>query len=144
MTTYLLDTNCLLSYITDRSPEQQSVISELPQDASSARCQLVVTNSVAMELVFVLRKVYARSAQETGDVLVNLSKTPGVMFLAEAGWSSVAENWPNPFRDYGDAVLATTARAHQIPVLTFDQQFRATFLKQRIGCSLLHAPRGSQ
>lgn len=136
MSALLLDTNCLLSYVTDRDLAQQALVNEYFQDAASFRCELSIINSVAMEFVFVLKKIYKQEQQEIAYLPTKLHGLPGVTMVSEAPWSMAVSLWPTPFRDYGDAVLAATASHHRLSVITFDQHFRASLIGQRIGCIL--------
>lgn len=40
MNKYLIDTNCLISFVTDRNPEQQKIISKYFEDAADLKCDL--------------------------------------------------------------------------------------------------------
>jgi len=58
MKKYVVDTNCLISYVTDRNPKQQEEMSDYFEDAADLKSQLVILGSVLVEFVYVLSAVY--------------------------------------------------------------------------------------
>lgn len=60
MKKYIIDTNALISFVTDRNAAQQQVVAPLFEAASRLKCTLVCHQSVVTEFVFVMDKVYGR------------------------------------------------------------------------------------
>jgi len=123
MTDYLIDTNCLLSYFTDRSPAQHAVISRYVLRASRLELSLSVTPHVLSELVYVLCRVYQEPDTRVADLVTKTLDTPGINYLDTHPVRAVLALWPGEMAGYGDAVLAATARKTGLPVLTFDRAF---------------------
>ena len=58
MKRYILDTNALISYVTDRNPDQQRKIARIFQLAAKLREVILCPQNVLTEFIFVLDKVY--------------------------------------------------------------------------------------
>ena len=123
MKKYLIDTNCLISFITDRDPGQQRIIAKYFEDASDIKCELVIVDSVITELVYVLEKVYRINIKIISDILHSLIETPGITVHHNFDLSKILKLWPDKIRDYGDAVIASHAIGEKLKVITFDQNF---------------------
>jgi len=127
----VLDTNVLVSFLTDRNAEQQEQASALFEAASSGKTELVLHQIVISELVYVLGNLYGVEAAEIAEMLGELLTTPGVVPIDEVVWTHVFELWPRRISDYADAVLATvTHHGSYDSVATFDQRFRRQLLRE--------------
>jgi predicted nucleic-acid-binding protein len=118
VTTFLIDTNCLLSYVTDRDPAQQAAIVEHVESAAALAARLVVLPHVVSEFVYVLQSVYGLEAQSVRELLSSLLATPGLELRESFELQQVLQLWPDPCSDYGDAVIAAAATELRLPVLT--------------------------
>ena len=49
MTSYIIDTNALLSFVTDRNLKQQEIVSELFERAASLECNILCHQHVVTE-----------------------------------------------------------------------------------------------
>ena len=123
MKKYLIDTNCLISFITDRNPGQQKIIAKYFEDAADIECELVIVDSVITELVYVLEKIYMINIKIISDILHSLIETPGIIVYNNFDLSKILRLWPDKIRDYGDAVIASHAAGEKLKVITFDQDF---------------------
>ena len=54
MKIYLVDTNAVISYLTDRNLDQQSKISVYFEMASQKKCEIIIHFNVLTEVVYVL------------------------------------------------------------------------------------------
>jgi predicted nucleic acid-binding protein len=133
MTDFLIDTNCLLSYFTDRSPEQHVAISSYVLRASQLELSLTVVPHVLSELVYVLERVYQQPAPRVADLIAKTLKTPGIEYLDLHPMHEILKVWPTDMVQYGDAVIAATARVTGLAVLTFDRGFARGLLGLNIG-----------
>ncbi len=124
MNAILIDTNCLISYVTDRNLSQQAVIARYIDDAIALKCELVIVSNVLTEFAYVLTKIYSLKPESVSAMLSDILKTPGIRFQEAYYPQTVLKFWPNRFPDYGDAVLAAAASAMKLPILTFDAAFR--------------------
>ena len=123
MKKYLIDTTCLISFITDREPGQQRIIAKYFEDAADMKCELVIVDSVITELVYVLEKVYMINMKIISDILHSLIETPGITVHNNFDLSKILRLWPYKIRDYGDAVIASHAVGEKLKVITLDLKF---------------------
>lgn len=117
----LIDTNCLISYITDRNLLQQKVVAVYFEEAAYFKSEVIIINTVITELVYVLEKVYTLKSAKIREILKALIDTPGIFIDHEFNLEDILELWPQKIKDFGDAVLASCAKQRKIPLLTFDQ-----------------------
>ncbi len=79
MNAHLLDTHCLLSYVTDRNRGQLEKVSALIDEAAALRSELYII--VVSEFVHVLAHVYGRDDAFIQQLLAALLAQPGIHFL---------------------------------------------------------------
>ena len=120
----VLDTNVLVSFLTDRNAEQQAQAAALFESAARAEAELMLHQTVIGEMVYVLRNLYRVERRDIARTLDDLLSTAGVTPVDEVIWSRVLALWPGAFPDFADAVLAAvTAQQRYDAVATFDQRF---------------------
>ncbi|MCI5157310.1 MAG: type II toxin-antitoxin system VapC family toxin [Candidatus Electrothrix sp. AUS1_2] len=120
----IIDTNCLLSFVTDRNPDQQEKVARLFQEAAQLKTAILCHHHVISEFVFVLGSVYGIDAEKIQKILSDLIVMPGVLPIAEVNIKSVLALWPAVIADYGDAVLASCCQNRKgTAVVTFDKKF---------------------
>jgi predicted nucleic acid-binding protein len=125
MTSVVVDTNVLLSFLTDRDAAQQEQASELLGAAARRELDVVLHQQVVTELVYVLLNLYGRSREDTAEIVAELVALPGVVTVDRLEWSRVSALWPEPFKNFADAVLAATCQAgRHDAVATFDESFK--------------------
>lgn len=125
MRSVVLDTNVLVSFLTDRDAEQQARAAELLERGARRELSLVLPQIVATELVYVLTNLYERSASETAGILGELLGTPGVEAVDELPWPLVLDLWPATLSGFADAALVAVAQGGKHDaVATFDRQLR--------------------
>ena len=105
----LIDTNCLISYVTDRNLAQQEQIAAVIEDASRLRREVYVIGNVVTEFVYVLQSVYEEESEFIRALLSALFTNPGVSYLPTYPLADVLDIWPEQIGDYGDAVIAAAA-----------------------------------
>ncbi|MGX9727969.1 MAG: hypothetical protein ACTFAK_11805 [Candidatus Electronema sp. VV] len=71
----IIDTNCLLSFVTDRNLAQQEKFSKLFQEAAQLKAVILCPHHVISEFVFVLSSVYGTSAEKIHAILSDLVVT---------------------------------------------------------------------
>ncbi|MGR3304076.1 MAG: hypothetical protein ACUZ8I_16460 [Candidatus Scalindua sp.] len=123
MNTYLIDTNCLISYTTTRSKNQTEKISEYIEDASNLKSEIIIISNIITEFVYTLQSVYKVDSKFISGMLVDVFKNPGIKCHHGYFINQILALWPNKIKDFGDAVLAAAASELKITVLTFDKPF---------------------
>jgi predicted nucleic-acid-binding protein len=125
MKKYIIDTNCLISYVTDRDERQRALVSPYFDSALKSQCTLVVLSSVIIEFVYVLSRVYQADPLTVSEMTRTILHTPGIDIDTAVDFESVLSLWPEKIKDFGDAILASRARETKTPVLTLDRSFIA-------------------
>jgi len=119
-----VDTNVVLSFITDRDAQQQARATKLFAAAVAGECVVVLHQTVILETVYVLGNVYKVEPAVVSSVLRDLLLAPGVTVADEIHWPSVWALWPNRIKDFADACQAAAASAGTFhAVATFDTRF---------------------
>ncbi len=125
MTSVVVDTNVLVSFLTDRDPEQQARAAELLARAADRELEVVLHQVVVVETAYVLRNLYGVSREDTAAIVRELLAMPGVTAVDEMPWSALLELWPATFAELAGGALAAVARAgRHDAVATFDLTFR--------------------
>ncbi len=132
MTTYLIDTNCLISFVTDRNPDQQKRISPFIYNASVLKNKVTLVQNVLSEFVFVCESVYKIKTEEIRLILMDFINTPGLDIAPYFPAPALLHLWPAYIADFGDAVVAAAAQSSRSVLLTFDGDLRKTCKKLNI------------
>lgn len=123
MNSFLVDTNCLISYTTTRSKIQSEKISGYIEDASNFQAEIIIISNIITEFVYTLQSIYQVDSIFISHMIRDLLKNPGIKHQQGYFMSTILSLWPGKIKDYGDAVLAAAAFELKIPVLTFDKPF---------------------
>lgn len=130
MKKFILDTNALISYVTDRNIPQQEIIAPYIEAASRMKCSLICHQFVLSEFVFVMDKVYGTPKQTINSILQNLIELPGVEIFQQTDFKVVLSLWPSLITDFGDSLIAATAKSVKgATVITFDEKFKTALNK---------------
>ncbi len=120
----VLDTNALVSFVTDRHPEQQAKTAALFAAAADRKIELILHQMVISEIVYVLGNLYRIKPAEVAGTIGDLLASPGVRPVDEVPWSKVLDLWPREITDFADAVLAAiTLEEHFDAIATFERPF---------------------
>jgi len=120
-----VDTNVVVSFVTDRDPQQQARAAELFGAATSGERLVVLHQAVVSEAVYVLCNVYGGEPHVVSAVMRDLLLLPGVVTADELDWTAIWSEWPGRFGDFGDACLAAAAAGADTfdALATFDAAF---------------------
>ncbi|RLB79779.1 MAG: type II toxin-antitoxin system VapC family toxin [Deltaproteobacteria bacterium] len=133
--TIIIDTNTLISFVTDRNKDQQDKIAELFEDAARLRKSILCPQNVLTEFVYVLEKVYDISKSAIKGIITDFVSMPGIEIVHEVNLRILFSYWPDKIPDYGDAIVASVCKARKGAVVaTFDRKFRAAL--EKIGFSV--------
>ena len=83
MKRYIIDTNALISYVTDRNPEQQRKVAGIFQEAAKLRGVILCPQNVLTEFIFVLDRVYGVPKKEIQMMAKDFLAMPGVEMVHE-------------------------------------------------------------
>lgn len=135
MKKYIIDTNALISFVTDRNPGQQEAVAPLFAAASRLKCTLICHQFVLTEFVFVMDKVYGTPKETINDMVRDFIGMPGVKLYQETDFSMLLSLWPTTIADFGDAFVAATGKAVKgATIVTFDAGFRSALKRVGLDC----------
>ena len=125
MNALVLDTNALISFVTDRDPAQQAKIGAIIEKASRAEALLLCPQNVLTEFVYVMTRVYGIESKRIATMIADFMDLPGVEIVNKLDYSKLLALWPSRIPEYGDAVIAAVCLAHKgSAVVTFDRKLR--------------------
>jgi predicted nucleic-acid-binding protein len=123
---YVIDTNALISFVTDRNLAQQEAVVPLFYAASRMKCRLICHQSVLTEFVFVMDKVYGTPKKTINAMVRDFIAMPGVELRHETDFNTVLSLWPDKIVDFGDSLVAAAAIAVKgAVVVTFDVKLKS-------------------
>lgn len=124
MKAYIIDTNALISFVTDRNLDQQAMMATLFDQAAGLACKILCHSHVLTEFVYVLDRVYAIDKGSIRRMIMDLIGMAGIEITYDIDFSMLLECWPDAVSDFGDAVVASLWFQHRYAsVVTFDQRF---------------------
>lgn len=120
----VIDTNALISFVTDRNYDQQEKMGELLEAASHLKVAILCHQNVLTEFIFVMVRVYNVSRETIRTMVMDLIDLPGVTVVHDIDYKLLLSLWPNSFPDLGDAILAALCKTRKHSQLaTFDRKF---------------------
>jgi predicted nucleic-acid-binding protein len=126
-----LDTNVVVSFITDRDAAQQARAAEVFSAATAGEHVIVLHQAVILETVYVLHSAYGTPPKTVSAVMKDLLSLPGVIAADAVDWPAIWATWPRSMKDFGDACLTAVAKAGTFDLLaTFDAAFSRRARKQ--------------
>ncbi len=129
----VIDTNALISFVTDRNLDQQNRIAELFEKAAGLEIQALCPQNVLTEFVYVLENVYGLGKPIIKEMLTDFTLMPGVEIVHELDLEILFAYWPDKIPDYGDAIVASVCKTKKgSKVATFDGKFKNALQKLAI------------
>ena len=123
MKKYIIDTNALISFVTDRNPDQQQKIAPLFESAANLKALILCHQYVLTEFIYVMDRVYHVPKEEIRRIITDLVDMPGIEVINEIDFTAVLSCWPDPIPDFGDAVIASVSKIRKSAIVTFDRKF---------------------
>jgi len=124
MKTLVIDTNALISFVTDRNLDQQRRISTIFDDAAQLKVTILCPQNVLTEFVYVLEKIYKQPKSQIRSMIADFIALPGVQIIHTVDFESLLKFWPDKIADFGDAIVAVVGKAGKgAQIATFDAKF---------------------
>ncbi|MCP4754964.1 MAG: type II toxin-antitoxin system VapC family toxin [Proteobacteria bacterium] len=121
----IIDTNSLISFVTDRNPSQQEKTASLFENAARLRLSIICHQNVITEFVYVMDKLYSIEKGKIAEIVSDFLLMPGVDLVVDVNIKTVLELWPKSVPDYGDALIAALCKqTKNASIATFDVKFR--------------------
>ncbi len=121
----IIDTNSLISFVTDRNLPQQKKTAMLFEEAASLKKIIICHPNVISEFIYVLDSVYYVPKNELHALLRDLIIMPGLTIPQTLDFNMVLKYWPAHVSDYGDALLAASCKkTKNASIGTFDKKFQ--------------------
>jgi predicted nucleic-acid-binding protein len=120
---YIIDTNALISFVTDRNAEQQQKVAPLFESAANLKALILCHQYVLTEFIYVMDRVYHVPKGEIGRMITDFVDMPGIEIIHEVDFDAVLSYWPDRLPDFGDAVIASVGKVRKSAIVTFDRKF---------------------
>ena len=134
---HILDTNCLITFVTDRNPLQREIIADILNNAASLKEDLYIISNVFTEFVYVMTSVYKIDENMVSGMLSDLLDMPGVIYHHGYFPEKIIELWPTRVKDFGDAVIAAAAYSLDLSVYTVDKLLSKELTLLEIGSEII-------
>jgi predicted nucleic acid-binding protein len=120
----LIDTNLIVRYLVQDHEKHAKAAEKLFDACDRGDVLIVVLPAVLSECVFVLESFYEHPRGEIAAALGRLISSPGVEIAGVAIHLDALDRYRKTKVHFVDCLIAATAMAEDIPVATFDQDFR--------------------
>lgn len=128
----IIDTNALISFVTDRNLNQQKKIARLFLDAAKLKLTIQCHHHVISEFVYVLSSIYNCKNKDINRMISDFIAMPCIEIITDVNLTTLLYYWPNLITDYGDAVIAAQCKnSRGSAIATFDKKFKNSF--ERLG-----------
>lgn len=120
----LVDTNLIIRYLVQDDERHAKAAGKLFEACDRGSVVIVLLPAVLAECVFVLESFYEHSRREIAAALGTLISSPGVDIDGTAIHLDALRRYGKTKVHFVDCLIAAAASAEDIPVATFDQDFR--------------------
>ncbi|NQU64056.1 MAG: PIN domain-containing protein [SAR324 cluster bacterium] len=129
----IIDTNTLISFVTDRNISQQKKSEALFEEASRLKLTVLCHQNVLTEFVYVMEKIYKTRKEKINEIISDFILMPGMELIHEVEMKDVLKLWPTEIHDYGDALLAAFCKqTKNSSIATFDLKFQNAIKKRSL------------
>lgn len=120
----LVDTNLVVRYLVQDHEKHAKAAGRLFEACDRAELRIVMLPAVLAECVFVLESFYERPRGEIASALGTLISSPGVEIHEMPVHLDALDRYGKTKVHFVDCLIASAASAQNIPVATFDRDFR--------------------
>jgi predicted nucleic-acid-binding protein len=120
----LVDTNLIVRYLVQDHDKHARVAGKLFDACDRGDLGIVVLPVVLAECVFVLESFYRHPRTDIASALGRLISSPGVEISEVTVHLDALNRYKRTKAHFVDCLIAATAVAKNVPVATFDQDFR--------------------
>jgi predicted nucleic-acid-binding protein len=120
----LIDTNLIVRYLVQDHEKHARAADKLFDACDRGRLIIVVLSVVLAECVFVLESFYRHPRANISSALSHLISSPGIEISEVTVYLDALNRYKETKAHFVDCVIAATAAAKDVPVATFDQDFR--------------------
>ncbi len=120
----LVDTNLIIRYLVQDHEKHARAAGKLFDACDRGNLEIVVLPVVLAECVFVLESFYGHSRADIASALGRLISSPGVEISDLTVHFDALDRYKATKAHFVDCLIAATAVAKNLPVSTFDQDFR--------------------
>ena len=120
----LVDTNLIIRYLVQDDEKHARIAGKLIDACYRGEVEIVILPEVLAESVFVLESFYQRPRLDIAEVLKNLISSPGVEIRGSVIHLDALDRYRKTKIHFVDCLIAATAAAQDMPVASFDQDFR--------------------
>jgi predicted nucleic acid-binding protein len=120
----LVDTNLIVRYLVQDHEKHARAAGRLFDACDRGDLVIVVLPVVLAECVFVLESFYRHPRADIASALGRLISSPGVEIGDVTVHLDALKRYKGTKAHFVDCVIAATAAAKDVPVATFDQDFR--------------------
>ena len=120
----IVDTNLIVRYLVQDHEKHAKVAARLFDACDRGDISIVILGPVLAECVFVLESFYKTPRHEIADILGRLISSPGIETDRLPIQLDALSRYGNTKIHFVDCVVAATAAAEDVPVASFDQDFR--------------------
>ena len=123
MNTCFVDTNLFVRYLTDDDAKKADRVEALLSKASEGKVQLVTSDFVLVELIWVLESSYKMKPGEITPMIRAIMATPGLQVINAELISRALDHYENMNVDIVDAYIAALMKKLNITdVFSFDRK----------------------
>jgi predicted nucleic acid-binding protein len=120
----LVDTNLIVRYLVQDHEKHARAAGKLFDACDRGDVVIVLLPVVLAECVFVLESFYRHPRADIASALGRLISSPGVEIAEVTVQLDALKRYKETKAHFVDCVIAATAVAKDVPVATFDQDFR--------------------
>jgi predicted nucleic-acid-binding protein len=120
----LVDTNLIVRYLVQDHEKHAKTAGKLFDACDRGDVVIVVLPAVLAECVFVLESFYEHPRGDIASALGRLISSPGVEIDGTAIHLDALHRYRKTKVHFVDSLIAATAAAENMPVASFDQDFR--------------------